>query len=222
MRFISIGPALALAALAVSVPSVTRAAKEREAPRAEPGTIRWAVKTAADHDAKTRDLKPAETTVEDLLALDRPVQLPRGGGQEYQELRMSPAETTLWVLEADVVHYRLTKEGDYLLTLRGEKGKTILAALPNPAFVDDSSPWKQRMTLARRIFEARFTPEPEQKNAKSHALVTGFGYFNTEPARPGEAPNGFEIHPVTGLKFVLPQKGPARPKVQKIKTKRKH
>ena len=64
-----------------------------------------------------------------------------------------------------------------------------------------------------------FTPEAEQKNAKSHALITGFGYFSTDPARPGDAPNGIELHPVTGIKFLLPEKAPARPKVEKVKEK---
>ncbi len=208
---------LSLAGCALASLGLCLAAEKGEF-RPEPGTGRWAVKIAADPDAPAIPVKGVETTVEDLLALPRPQELPPRS-TAYPTSRVGEAEKVRWEFEADLTHYRLRPDGDIELTLRGEKRKTLLACMPDPKFLDEKSPWFQQIRLARRTFEARFHPETHAKSSASHVLVTGIGYWSTEAPPEGSAPNGFEIHPVTAIKFLLPPKPAPRPKPGRVRPK---
>lgn len=213
---------LLAAGLAVTVGAALtqrlRAEDKKEEFRATPGTGRWDVKIANDAEVKDIPLTGVDTTLEDLLKLPRPEELPVGS-KAYLTNRVSDVEKAVWNFEADLTKYRLRDDGDIELVLRGESRKTLLGCMPDPRFLDDKSPWFQRMRLARRTFEARFHPERKFKSSASHVLVSGAGYWSTEPKSEGASASGLEIHPITGIRFLLPTKPDPRPKDKKIKGK---
>ena len=99
-----------------------------------PGKDRWPVKTATDPDARSINPKPEKTSVESLLDLPRPVDLPlRESNPTMQEHRARPVETTVYSVEVDVTDCRLMPDGDYRVTLRGASGKTIVMEMPDTA-----------------------------------------------------------------------------------------
>jgi hypothetical protein len=88
------------------------------------GRDRWSIKTASDAEAKEIDRTPSKSTVEKLLAIPRPLDMPPDGSNPFfQEHRARPAETTVFSVEADVIDCRLMPDGDYRVTVRGASGK---------------------------------------------------------------------------------------------------
>src|SRR4051812_44397543 len=65
---------------------------------------RWLIKTASDPEAQEIDRKPQNSSVEKLLAIPRPIDMPLDGSNPFfQNHRARPAETTVFSVEADVV-----------------------------------------------------------------------------------------------------------------------
>jgi hypothetical protein len=196
------GAFLSLCALLAAALLVPVASGAREPVELKPGTERWAIKTAADPEARTISRTPVETSVEELVALSRP-------DAAGAEKRLAPVETSLYTLEVEIARYELTEEGDVRLEIRGASGKSMLAFIPLPRFVERSSPWASRIEYARRYFEARFTPElGERKSARNLAQLTGVGFFGAAGGKRGAAENGIELHPVVRIQWLKRPKPP--------------
>ena len=186
----------------------------------KPGKDRWPVKTASDADAGEVNRKPTKTTVEKLLAMQRPIDLPVGETPEhYQNHRARPAETSVWTVEADVVDCRLMPDGDYRVTIRGASGKTLVLEMPKPEpeFVDPNSPFFKEIKAAREQFDSKTKPESTQKPLALHARITGIGFWarkwnRNAAANPSASPsptptpstpeNLIQLHPVLKLEWL--------------------
>src|SRR5690349_2209805 len=69
---------------------------------------RWLIKTASDAEAREIEAKASASTVEKLLAIPRPLDMPLDGSNPFfQQHRARPAETTVFSVEADIVDCRL-------------------------------------------------------------------------------------------------------------------
>ena len=170
-----------------------------------PGKDRWPVKTATDPDARSINPKPEKTSVESLLDLPRPVDLPlRESNPTMQEHRARPVETTVYSVEVDVTDCRLMPDGDYRVTLRGASGKTIVMEMPDtaPDFVDPTAPFVKPMREARIAFANKFTPEKTLKPVVGHARITGIGYFGRAYGDKPVEGNLIQLHPVLKVEWL--------------------
>jgi len=188
---------------------------------------RWLIKTASDAEAQEIDRKPQASSVEKLLAIPRPIDMPLDGSNPFfQNHRARPAETTVFSLEADIVDYRQMPDGDYQVTIKGASGKTLKLEMPNPApeFVDPASKFASDVKAAREQFDGKFHPgKPEKadrtvKQVVGHARITGVGFFARNYGSSKVEGNLLQIHPVLKIEglekpteeFVAPKEEQAK------------
>jgi hypothetical protein len=160
---------------------------------------RWGTKTGVDEDAKGIDIEhPTSATVADLVALDRPDDLPRRGGPGSN--RFGPVEHTAYVIDAKLVRDKLEGDDDQddhiVITDYAKPGPTMIVEIPDPRAVDPSSPWREQIAVARAKFDRLFHPTGRFSRQGAHIRITGIGFFDFLHGQSGVAPNGIELHPV--------------------------
>src|SRR5258708_34197256 len=88
---------------------------------AQCGVERWSVKTGTDADVGLVSLNSStNTTVPSMRAFTAPSPIPANN-------RVSPAETTQWVINATLTQYKLESDSDYHLILQDASGVTMIA-----------------------------------------------------------------------------------------------
>jgi hypothetical protein len=159
------------------------------------GVERWSVKTGTDADVSKVNLSSSTAnTIATMRGWPAPNPIPSNN-------RVSPYETTVWVLNATLVEYKLESDSDYHLVLSDASGNTLIAEIPLPACVGSGSPFLSGITSARNAFNARFTPTGSFQTANIPVQITGVGMFDFLHGQTGVAPNGIEIHPVLSIVF---------------------
>ncbi len=159
------------------------------------GVERWSVKTGTDADVGKINLSSTTpNTIVTMRGWPAPNPIPANN-------RVSPYETTVWVLNATLTQYKLESDSDYHLILQDASGNTLIAEIPLPACVGSGSPFLSRITTARNAFNARFTPTGSFQTANIPVQVTGVGMFDFLHGQTGVAPNGIEIHAVLDIIF---------------------
>jgi hypothetical protein len=158
------------------------------------GYERWPVKTGTDSSASTINFATVvPTTVYDLNHLTPPSTLP-------QDTRVPPVETTVYKVSATLVEYKLEGDNDIHLVL-SENGYTMIAEIPNPGCVGDSSPLKLGIERARSEFNNKYTASDFFQSANVPVTVTGVGFFDFKHGQTGVADNAIELHPVIDVQF---------------------
>ena len=118
---------------------------------AQCGVERWSVKTGTDPDAPSVNLNSStSTTVANMRAFATPNPIPPNN-------RVSPAETTVWVINATLTLFKLESDSDYHLVIQDASGNTMITEIPAPSCVGSTSPFLSRITSARAAFDAKFT-----------------------------------------------------------------
>ncbi|MEO7063066.1 MAG: hypothetical protein ABI082_04730, partial [Dokdonella sp.] len=159
------------------------------------GVERWSVKTGTDPDAGLVDLNtPVIQTVSYLRSLTAPATPPANS-------RVQPPETTMFVIDATLVEYKLENDSDYHLVIKDAAGNTMIAEVPDPACVGAGSPFTSYITTARQQFDAQYTATTSFQTANIPVQVTGVGFFDFMHGQTGVAPNGIELHPVLDIRF---------------------
>jgi len=159
------------------------------------GVERWSVKTGTDADVGKVNLSSSTSnTILTMRGWPTPSTIPANN-------RISPYETTVWVLNATLVEYKLESDSDYHLVLSDASGNTLIAEIPLPACVGSGSPFLSGITNARNQFNARFTPTGSFQTANIPVKITGVGMFDFLHGQTGVAPNGIELHPVLDIVF---------------------
>ena len=162
---------------------------------AQCGVERWSVKTGTDSDAKNVNLGVSTlATIQNLIALSAAGSLPDNS-------RVAPAETTVWVLNATLREYVRAYDSDYHMVLTDDAGRTMIAEIPSPTCVGQSSPFAAGIAHARAQFDAMFTPATYFQTANIPVQITGVGFFDYLEGQAGVAPNGIELHPIIDIKF---------------------
>src|SRR5262249_61664527 len=88
---------------------------------AQCGVERWSVKTGTDPDAGLGNLNFfSNTTVASMRAWTAPNPIP-------SIHRVSPTDTTLWVINATLTHHKLERDSDYHLILSDGVRNTMIA-----------------------------------------------------------------------------------------------
>jgi hypothetical protein len=165
--------------------------------------VRSPVKTATDTQASQVRLNPVFASIESLRALPAPRPLP-------QDTRVSPAETTIYVVTATLIAYRLTAESEVELILADDLGRSVIASLPAPACAT-GSPFLSAITTAREAFERKYQATGIFQDVRQPVEVQGIGFFDFLQGTRGQAPNGIALHPVTSINFfpLFPPRPPA-------------
>jgi len=161
---------------------------------------RVAVKHGLDVGAKDIVMAVKETTIEDLLKMDRPEGLADDiSSPDFQTNRSGPLETQVWRLKVKVKSIVKRKDGDYFLTIESPSGATTVVEVPDPALCK-GSPLEADIASSRKDLEARFHPTDKPKDVDKEATVTGVGFWG-QKGRPGTkgAPNGARIMPGLGF-----------------------
>src|SRR5580765_1525988 len=162
---------------------------------AQCGVERWSVKTGTDADVGLVNLNSStNTTIAALRAPAAPNPIPANN-------RVSPWETTQWVLNATLTLYKLESDSDYHLVLQDANGLTMIVEIPSPSCVGAGSRFLAGITNARNEFNARFTATTSFQTANIPVQIKGVGMFDFLHGQTGVAPNGIELHPVLDVIF---------------------
>src|SRR3954465_5861452 len=162
---------------------------------AQCGVERWSVKTGTDADVALVNLNSStNTTIAAVGAPAAPNPIPPNN-------RVSPWETTEWVLNATLTLYKLESDSDYHLVLQDAGGLTMIVEIPSPTCVGAGSPFLAGITNARNEFNARFTATTSFQTANIPVQIKGVGMFDFLHGQTGVAPNGIELHPVLNVIF---------------------
>src|SRR6266446_1865306 len=162
---------------------------------AQCGVERWSVKTGTDADAGMVNLNaPMNTTIANMRGFPTPSPIPANN-------RVSPAETTLWVINATLTVFKLESDSDYHLVIQDASGNTMITEIPAPSCVGSGSPFLGGISNARSEFDARFTATTSFQTANIPVQITGVGMFDFPHGQTGAAPNQIELHPVLNVIF---------------------
>ena len=165
---------------------------------AQCGSERWSVKTGTDGDVSLVHLSvtPTPTTIASLAALQNPGHLPASN-------RISPTETTVWVVTATLTDFKREDDLDYHLVLRDDAGNTLIAEIPSPSCVGAGSHFASPIANVRAAFDAQYQVTTSWKHPNIPVQVTGVGFFDIHhgTAQRGVAPNDIELHPILAIAF---------------------
>jgi hypothetical protein len=162
---------------------------------AQCGVERWSVKTGTDADVGLINLSSSTAqTIATMRSWPAPNPIPANN-------RVSPYETTQWVLNATLTQYKLESDSDYHLVLQDASGNTMIAEIPSPSCVGAGSPFGPGITNARNEFDARYNATSSFQTANIPVQIKGVGMFDFLHGQTGVAPNGIEIHAVLDIIF---------------------
>ena len=162
---------------------------------AQCGVERWSVKTGTDPDASKVNLSSSSsTTIATMRSWTAPNPIPTNS-------RVSPYETTQWVLNVTLVEYKLESDSDYHLVIKDASGNTMIAEIPSPNCVGAGSPFGPGIQNARNEFDAKYNATTSFQTANIPVQIRGVGMFDFLHGQTGVAPNGIEVHPVLDINF---------------------
>jgi hypothetical protein len=115
--------------------------------------------------------------------------------------RVSPTETTQWVINGTLTKYKLEGDSDYHLVIADSSGRTMIVEIPSPNCVGAGSPFFSGIQRARSEFNARFSATTSFKTTSTPVQIRGVGMFDFLHGQTGVAPNGIELHPVLNIVF---------------------
>jgi hypothetical protein len=181
---------LAVAATAAAVASTASPKPSAQAC----GGILWRLKTFTDRGRQRVHLTPRQTTIGALAARRFPHPLPRSRRTTFQR--------QTWEVVAQITEYRL--DGNELRLVLFDHGAYMNAVIPAPWCL--SSTTRARPTI-QSVWEAFSTRcGRAQRTWQSQGAVVyirGVGFWSSRfKGRRGAAPNGAELHPVTGFRTV--------------------
>src|SRR2546423_7919122 len=159
------------------------------------GVERWSVKTGTDPDAGLVNLNSStNTTIVNMRAFTAPNPIPSNN-------RVSPAETTVWVINATMTKFKLESDSDYHIVISDASGNTMITEIPVPSCVGAGSPFLSGIQNARAEFDAKFNVTTSFQTVSVPVQITGVGMFDFLHGQTGVAPNGIELHPVLNIIF---------------------
>lgn len=170
-----------------------------------PAIERWQVRTGTDRDVAKVNPAPVMTTVEELVAQPRPIDMPLSGKApaRYQSGRAEPVETTTWSFDAQIRGFRRSVNRTYRLILVGNSGATMIAKLPDHKRMRQSSPWFNSVVAVRKRLEKRlrFTNAYTYLTTPLPVHLVGIGHFGRPHGQAGAAPNGVELQPIISFEW---------------------
>src|SRR5437016_2994982 len=159
------------------------------------GVERQSVKVGTDADiGKVNFNAPQNTTIVNLRAFPTPGTIPANN-------RISPEETTVWIVNATLTLIKLESDQDYHLVIQDASGNTMIAEIPAPSCVPTSSPMNPGVTSARAKVDAMFNVTTSFQTVNVPVRITGVGMHDFPHGQTGAAPNQIELHSVIDIVF---------------------
>jgi hypothetical protein len=152
------------------------------------------MKTLSDPERSRIRLAAKTTTIAALGDRPYPRPIPRG--------RRTPFQRQVWEVVAQVTSFRLGT-GEVRLVLY-DGGAYMNAVLPTPSCLSPTTRARESVVSVWRQFQGtcdRARRDWQSLGAIVHVSGVGFWSQRSIPRR-GAAPNGAELHPVTGLRIV--------------------
>jgi hypothetical protein len=184
--------AMLLFALA-AIAATTATGRPAADPRAEQcGGILWRLKTLSDPARMAVQLDPKPTTIEAIRARPYPRPIPRK--------RRTPFQKQTWKVIGQVTAFKL--DGGLRLILY-DANAYVQAVIPTPNCLGKSTRARKEIAAAWKSFVSD-CGEPTRDWQPSGAIVSlkGVGFWSQRRERRGAAPNGAELHPVTGFRVI--------------------
>src|SRR5437588_6834851 len=139
---------------------------------AQCGVERWSVKTGTDADVGKVNLNSStSTTIANMRAFTAPNPIPANN-------RVSPAETTVWVINATMTKFKLENDSDYHIVISDASGNTMITEIPMPSCVEASSPFLSGIQTARSKFDAQFNVTTTFQTVSVPVQIIDVGMFD--------------------------------------------
>ena len=186
----------ALIFLAAGGAAATAGGSHSSAPSAARcGGLTWRLKTFSDLQRRNVDVSANSTTIGSIRQRRGPGRPPRR--------RVTAFQFHTWEIPAQVTRFRLDATGSVRLELYDDNAY-INAVIPAPNCLSAKSRNRKDIIAAWHLFVdqcGRATSNWQSLGAIF--FVRGLGFWGArDPGARGAAPNGAELHPVTGLRVV--------------------
>ena len=159
------------------------------------GSENLGLKTFSDPQRNLVRLRPRATTLAAInrLAPPRPTPTTRETGFQRR----------VWRVRAQIVEYRLERDGGVDLVLYDGKRSYMTAAMPHARCLPARTRARRAIVGARAFFEGLCGPARRSwRPLGAVALVDGVGYWDVPRGQDGHARNYAELHPVTRVRLV--------------------
>jgi hypothetical protein len=186
--------ALCVVAAGAAAAGTTAVASSRAGPaRCEKALA--SLKTLSDPQRRLVELRPRATTIRAINQLRRPRPTPTRRDNDF--------ERHVWLVRAVIVKDRVQDDGDIELILVAQHSY-LAAELPAPECLTGATRARAAIVRARRRFEQGCgTASRSWTNQGAVAELSGVGLWDVPSSQPGHAKNDAELHPVTGLRFLV-------------------
>jgi hypothetical protein len=181
--------------LATAAVAATVAPTATPKPSAETcGGLLWRLKTFSDARRARVSMAPHQTTIAALASRRSPRPLPRSRRTSFQR--------QTWQVVAQITEYRL--DGNELRLVLFDDGAYMNAVVPAPACLSATTRARGTITSVWSAFSSSCGhPQRAWQPQGAVVYISGVGFWSSRfKTRRGAAPNGAELHPVTGLRAV--------------------
>jgi hypothetical protein len=153
----------------------------------------WRMKTLSDVDRNKVQLQAKSTTIETIRDLTPPRQTP--------SRRTTPFQKQAWEVVAQVVAFK--RDGTEVRLQLYDHGAYLTAAIPSPTCLSALTRGRSSIAGAWTSFGTGCgRPEQAWQSLGAVAYIRGVGFWGPRGIGRG-APNGAELHPVTGFRIVV-------------------
>lgn len=153
----------------------------------------WRLKTLSDPRRTAVRLSPRQTTLAAIAMRRAPTRTPTR--------RTTPFQKQTWEVVAQIVNYRI-EDGELRMVLFDD-GAYINAAVPTPTCLPPTTRTRSQIAQTYRQFTTQCAhPTSEWQPLGAVAYIRGVGFWSQRRSAHGTAPNGAELHPVTGFSIV--------------------
>jgi hypothetical protein len=185
--------ALLIAATAAAAAANVRSASSPTAARC--GGALWQMKTLSDPGRASVSLTPSSTTIAAIADRPFPQRLPRKRRTAFQR--------QTWEVVAQLTAFRLETGGVRLVLV--DSNSNMNAVIPLPSCLSSRTRARAQIAKVWKQFSLDCArPKSDWQPLGAVVYVQGVGYWSQrQQGLRGAAPNGAELHPVTGLRIVV-------------------
>ncbi len=186
----------ALIFLAAGAAAATAAGRHSAAPSAARcGGPLWRLKTLSDVQRAKVDLVPRQTTIGEIRELHGPGHPPTRRTTSFQ--------FHTWEVPAQITSFKLEATGALRLVLY-DHGAYMNAVIPAPNCLSAKARDRAEVIATWQGFVAKCGKGTSSwQSLGAIFFVRGVGFWSQKRQLRGAAPNGAELHPVTGLRVVV-------------------
>jgi hypothetical protein len=157
------------------------------------GGILWRLKTLSDPARLAVQLNPKTTTIEAIRKRPYPRPIPRK--------RRTPFQKQTWKVIGQLTAFRLDDGGLRLILY--DANAYLQAVIPLPSCLGNSTRARAEIAAVWRDFISDCgEPTRDWQPLGPIVAVQGVGFWSQRRGRRGAAPNGAELHPVTGFRII--------------------